>query len=213
MTTMTTIELKFAHCPSAFFCGDFHQKWGDWCWTRQHQELALCLVTDKYRKSVLDDKSRNMVKKSGQHFNYFKFNHNSYLDDMFEINTSKPVRQGKRMSPGYLEKPQPIILSHKLCRTVHNEIWLGAFDSKDKLRAYSHLAIIGELAIINRIIGHGDYLKFGVMNGLVDRMVSLLDEESNAKWINYLDLINCGEGLRRFKKSVGFQTHKVNFEY
>lgn len=214
MTTMTTIDLRYLECPMKNSCEDFHKKWTDWCFARQGQDLALCPVVPDYYTQVLNDKARNMIRKSHRHFEYFTFNHNSYLVDMFEINTSKSVRQGQRMTSSYLERPKPIVIGNTLCHTVHDEWWLGAFDIKThKLRAYSHLVLVGDLAIINRIIGHGDYLTFGVMNGLIHSMVTRLLKDTKVKWVNYLDLINCSDGLKHFKKSVGFSTHKVTFEH
>lgn len=210
---MTTIDLRYVHCPTSASCNRFLTKWSEWCYQRNHSNLALCEVTPNYTRTVLNDKSRNMVRKAGRHFHFFKFDYNQHLDDMFDINISKRVRQGSRMTESYTERPTPIMVQDLLCKSVHADLWFGAFDAESKLRAYTNVAVIGEVAIINRILGHGDFLTFGVMNGLIAALVALLVDNTAVRWLNYLDLESCREGLRKFKESVGFRTHQVCFEY
>jgi hypothetical protein len=167
-------------------------------------------VSLSYMPNTLDAKSRNMVRKS-QKLNYvFKaFKYNDYLEDIYEVNISKSVRQGRPMTAGYLTPPPAIGYVDKLCYK-HQYMWFGMFDQNDTLRSYCALALVNEIAIINTIIGHGEYLPDGIMNGLIHGMV-MYCLTTPVEYMNYLTLEDCGPGLRRFKESVGFESMRVSF--
>ena len=97
---------------------------------------------------------------------------------------------------------------------MHTTFHLGAFTGSGKLAAYIELVRMGELGIINRILGHKDHLPNGVMNGLVHFMVtwslqtaSLQTaslQTASIREVNYLTLNSATMELDRFKRSVGF---------
>ena len=195
-------------------CPNYVTKWGSWCISRQDLPLAMLPIgLPDYRKDILDAKSRNMIVKATRHYYYQVFNYNYHLNEIYAINTSTPHRQGKPMSPGYLTRPEPIQIPYDLCGTSHRYVHIGGFDDASKLQAYCALAVVGEVAIINTILGHCDALPNGVMNGLIDYIVSYLQTTTGVRYLNYLDMVNCGEGLARFKRSVGFRSVQVSFDY
>jgi hypothetical protein len=70
---------------------------------------------------------------------------------------------------------------------------------------YVELYIYGNFAMINRILGHKDYLKFGIMNIMVKECVQYAIS-NNIKYINYLTMQNKNNNsLSAFKKRVGFR--------
>ena len=154
-----------------------------------------------------------MVKKANRFFYYQTFNYNHHLEEIFAINTSTPHRQGKPMSLTYLTRPEPIRIPYKLCNTQHRYVFIGGFDDEHTLKAYCALAIVGEIAILNTIIGHCDSLSHGVMNGLISHLNTYLHSTTGVRYLNYLDLINCLDGLASFKRSVGFRPVQVHFDY
>lgn len=199
-------------CPEERDCNDYITKWGEWCLSHQSVPMAMMPIEPGY-SYWLDAKSRNMIVKSARYYYYQVFEYNNHLQDIYEINTSTPHRQGKPMAPSYLTRPEPIRVPYVLCNTKHRYVHIGGFDDSHTLRAYCALALVGEVAIINTILGHCDALPHGVMNGLMAYINSYLNNFSGVKYLNYLDLINCGEGLSRFKRSVGFRSMEVHFDY
>lgn len=109
------------------------------------------------------------------------FDYHSFVPDIVEINHSKPVRGGRpmighyrdgvEMKGGYpKEYREP---EHPKC-PEHWTLWFGVFQPQDgyrqgnvtthkKLVAYTQLKRIGDTLWYNMIIGHGSYLKSGIM--------------------------------------------------
>jgi hypothetical protein len=207
------IDLGYtAKCDTFPDCKGYLEKWGTWCFDHEQAPLAIVSLWYDYRPK-LDRKSRQMITKARKHFFYQVFNYNYHLDEIYQINTSTPSRQGKPMSPAYLTRPTAMSRPYDLCNDNHRYVFIGGFDENSTLKAYCALAVVGEIGILNTIIGHCDSLSYGVMNGLIDYIVSYLKTTTGAKYLNYLDLINCGPGLKAFKESVGFRSMSCNFEY
>lgn len=189
------IDLKVNHDS----CSEHIEKWTEW-WNGLKQPVALLDLYTNYWPS-LDAKSRNMVKKSQRHFLYRGFVYNNHLQDIHEIHNSKPIRSGGPITSAYADFPTPINLGVQCSR--HGNYFFGGFSNK-KLIAYCWLVKCGQLGIINRIMGHGDYLTYGVMNGLINGLVhSKLTY--GLRYINYLHVHPTNGGLDRFKRSVGFK--------
>jgi len=188
-------------------CGPFLDKWSAWCDNYDGERLALIEVSDEYFDS-LKRKSRQMITKAKRRgYTYDGFNYNDYLQDIYEINTSKIERQNKPMTESYLEYPTPSA-EFAGCH-IHKYFRLGGF--KDgKLYAYCAVAVVNELAILNTIIGHADALTDGVMNGLINFLVKVCYVE-RVRYLNYLTIENSGESLQGFKRRVGFESYEVRF--
>jgi len=193
-------------------CKAYLEKWSSWCFEHERQPLAILPLWYDYR-NIIDGKSRNMIRKANKYYYYQVFNYNYHLEEIYQINTSLPERQGKPMSPSYLTRPSAIQKPDVLCLTQHRYVFIGGFNAESTLKAYCALAIVGEIGILNTIIGHCDSLSHGIMNGLIDYIVSYLKTSTGVKYLNYLDLINCGPGLKAFKESVGFRSMSCEFVY
>jgi hypothetical protein len=173
--------------------------------------LALLTITSTHDDywQLIGPKGRNMVRKaerSGYSFDLFHWN--DRLDDIFTVNTSMTERGGKPMTAGYRERPTSIS-SEAYC-TQHGRRYFGAFKN-DTLVAYLVLVFCGHFAIINTILGHGDHLKNGIMNGLIDFMVRHLVHDGQICYVNYLTLRGGRETLDSFKKRVGFAEYEAVF--
>lgn len=190
-------------------CGPFLAKWSAWCNKFDGERLALIKIDRDYFNH-LNRKSRQMITKSQRRgYTYRRFNYNDYLQDIYEINTSKEERQNKPMAEGYLEYPTPISSEFHRCDT-HKYLRVGGFKDS-KMYAYCAVAFVNELAILNTIIGHADALTDGVMNGLIDYLVRICDDGGRVKYLNYLTMESSGESLQAFKRSVGFESYEVRF--
>jgi len=151
---------------------------------------------DIYLK-LIGAKSRNMNKKAEKNGIDCKIiEWNNYLEDIYKINTSSQVRQGREM-----DITNEDIEDFKIR-------YIGAF--KDNiLVGYIELYIYGNFAMTNRILGHRDYLKYGVMNLMIKKCVEYgIDNE--IEYINYLSMLNKrNNSLSAFKYRVGFREYSL----
>lgn len=205
MTKTIDIAGKPSTCSDD--CHVFVQRWMPW-WQRQihggHAALLEIMPRDRYMQ-LIGPKSRNMVRKADKLYRYRPFLRNSWLEDIYAINTSKEIRAGGKMGGYYLVKPEPTLaMPERLC-TKHFNTWQGAFDAHgDKLLGYCNLIILNQLAVVNTILGHGEAP--AVINGLVAYMVDECRRTwRSVRWIHYLSITSSPEGLARFKLSVGFR--------
>lgn len=160
---------------------------------------------DIYLKEI-GAKSRNMNKKAEKNGIYCKvFNWNEKLDEIFEINTSSLNRQGREMDKSYREYPKEIVYPNE---DDYNIVHIGAF-VEEKLVGYIELYIYGNFTMTNRILGHKEYLKYGVMNLMVKKCVEYAIE-NKIKYINYLTMQNRkNNSLSAFKYRVGFREYSL----
>lgn len=125
-----------------------------------------------------------------------------YLDDIHAINTSKIMRQGKMMDQGYIDRPKEIT-GRKTCND-HYGTFIGCFSNDGHLRAYITTNFCGELAAASQIIGHGNFLRYGIMVNLWHEFVRLAIERG-VKVIVYSRWDDGFDGLKFWKKSVGMK--------
>lgn len=170
--------------------------------------IAIIKVPDSidiYLKDI-GAKSRNMNKKAEKNNMSCKvFNWNEKLDEIFEINTSSLNRQGREMDESYRNYPKEIIYPNE---NDYDIVHIGAF-MEEKLIGYIELYIYGNFSMTNRILGHKEYLKFGVMNLMVKKCVEY-GIENSIGYINYLAMQNKeNNSLSAFKNRVGFREYSL----
>jgi hypothetical protein len=160
---------------------------------------------DTYLK-LIGAKSRNMNKKAIKNGIYCQeFDWNKKLDDIYEINTSTMHRQGREMDESYKLYPKKNDIKHEKDFKI---IYIGAF--KDKiLIGYIELYIYGNFAMTNRILGHKEFLKFGVMNLMIKECIEYMIN-NDIEYINYLTMQNRkNNSLSAFKYRVGFREYSL----
>jgi hypothetical protein len=91
---------------------------------------------------------------------------------------------------------------------AHN-LYFGIFKD-EKLVAYLWIVTSGELMLMNRIMGHSDFLDFGIMYLLVTSFVQS-SFSMPAKVIMYDTLLGGGDGLKMFKKRCGFKAYRAKW--
>lgn len=124
--------------------------------------------------------------------------------DIFAINTSAPIRQGRPMSDGYLREqhfsPNPLV-----CGQHH--VYTYGVVSAGRLVAYLWLYRCGELAMISSILGHADHLADDVMYLLVTETIR---EQIPLGGTLFYNLHSSGtDGLRFFKERLGLTSAEV----
>lgn len=159
---------------------------------------------DEYLKSVNGKNSAayyaRKAKNSGNEFK--EINPNEFADAIHEIHCSSGERQGKKIDVAYHKKFENYPINS-------NNIYYGVFN-KEKLVAYLWIVKSGDLMLMNRIMGHSEFLGQGIMYLLVTEFLtnSFL---FNEKYIMYDTILGGGEGLKLFKKRCGFNPYKVKW--
>lgn len=132
-----------------------------------------------------------------------------HADEILEINTSMPERQGKPMAASYQQRPSESPSPEYPCwrHGVHPS---GVFDADDTLRAYLWMYRTGELALVSSILGHADDLASDVMYLLFEH--ALTTEIAHGHGIMVYNRHDSGtDGLRYFKERLGFREEAVEW--
>jgi hypothetical protein len=138
-------------------------------------------------------------------YTFQSFNPNDEIDAIFEINTSSKERQGREMDESYKQ-----LVAEWPNDEVNN--WFGIYSKEGKLVAYVWTYEVGEMVLINRILGHDDYLKENVMYLLMTSVVSTFVNDNRINFIMYDTFGKFENGLVMFKKRIGFKPFTVNFK-
>lgn len=213
------IDLDLGGC-----CPDFSYQWQKWLTQLRNPAAFLSVCQDEQYMQNVGSKARNMCRKGAKTFFGCRFDYNNHLEDMYRINRSMPIRQGKPMTQGYREMPEPISNSWDEDCDHHKRVWLGVFKNgifvSESMGAYCQLVVCGNLAIVNRIIGDPVANSLGAMSVLVryinewcgtpigGHFTSRTDythsKPKGIEYVNYLDM-KCSQSLAAFKKHVGFR--------
>mgnify|MGYP000044033573 FL=1 len=130
---------------------------------------------------------------------------NKYTDAIHEIHHSAGERQGIPLDKNYLDKKE-------VYPSGPRHAFFGIFKD-DKLVAYLWIINSGQLFIMNRIMGHAQYLKEGIMYLLVTSFVEQLLTEpgDRQRYIMYDTMLGASSGLRMFKERCGFRPYRVKW--
>jgi hypothetical protein len=132
------------------------------------------------------------------------FEPNERRDELLEIHSSIPERQGRPIDAEYLD-PDAV---HK---TGPHLEYMGVF-SGDRLVAYSALYYAGDIVGMMRVMGHGEHLDNGVMfllsAGIVGHVKATHPE---TRYVFYDTFFGAGAGLRWFKEHLGFRPYYVRW--
>lgn len=177
-----------------------------------HKAIAIALLEkDKYRNDFATYyetvKGKNSVKyfhqqacKKGAEFRVI--DPALFEDDIFEVNTSLETRQGKDIKQEYLQRGN-------ITRGEGMEVY-GVF-IEDKLVGYIRTLHLGDTIFINNILGHGAYLKAGIMYFLLLEVLQVYFDRNDLKYIIYDSYWGNSRGLALFKKRFHFEPTKVKW--
>ena len=126
--------------------------------------------------------------------------------ELLAIHRSLPERQGRPIPAPYLD-PAAVYERGPLV-----DDYLGAFRD-GTLFAYVELRYAGEIVVLNRVMGHGERLRDGIMfllmAGVIDHLKAARPE---TRYVFYDMFFGAGEGLRGFKSHLGFRPHYVRWK-
>lgn len=179
---------------------------------RKTQGVALICFSDydrdfsKYYASINGKNSAAYYsrKASGRGYVCQRINPNDYVDDIYEINVSKKERQGREMSGSYSEKKT------SYCSDP-NFYPYGIISSSGKLVSYTWMYKLGEVAVVNTLLGHGDLLNDGIMYLMISDIVKEMMNDRAINFVMYDTYFGALPGLKMFKNKLGFKPYRVKW--
>jgi hypothetical protein len=126
---------------------------------------------------------------------------NDHVGEIDAIHRSAPERQGKAIDPAYVKRLDRYPVNE------HNAYYGIVRDGK--LVAYLWVVRSGQLALLNRIMGHADYLRDGIMYMLVTSYIAGECDAGGQHVVMYDTWFGASEGLRLFKSRCGFRPFRV----
>jgi hypothetical protein len=152
---------------------------------------------------------KNMKLAKQRKYSYEKIDAVSAIDQIMEINGSRPERGGRPMSPLYFDRSK----FEMILKDIGNAHVVKC--PAGRIVAYALVPNIGDLWAVEYILGHGDHLKSGVMYLLMAHVIeekfALAKTPGNPKWIMYDTWLGASAGLRQFKAVLGFSPYWVRW--
>lgn len=130
-----------------------------------------------------------------------------FSDDIHAINTSASHRQGRPMSPGYLERTEFAPLPDYPC--ARHAVRTYGVLRDDRLWAYLWLYRSGDLALVSQILGHAAVLEDEVMWLLWQGMLAAEFAVDPDGFVIYNRHDSGTKGLRFYKEHVGLVETEV----
>jgi len=143
------------------------------------------------------------------------FNLLANIENMIEINTSKPIRQGRPMDSFYSSEDKYRKFYKKFKEQspdacpFHYDVLFGCF-SGDKVVGYIRLRRMGNFVQYAQLLGHGDYLKDGIMYLLHFHVMKWIFENTDAKYLWYSWWNRGKGGVIMWKRKVGFEPYELD---
>ena len=166
---------------------------------------------DEYYKSINGKNSAAYYSRKAlrRKYKFIEIDRNDFIDDIYEINTSKPIRQGRKMAKNYLIKVEKY-------KDEDNYRYFGVINDKGKLVAYCSIGFYGEFAVIVNLLGHAKYLNDGIMYLMMVEFNKIMFneyKEKGYKYIMYDTYFGANEGLKMFKRKLGYKPYKVEWKW
>jgi len=165
-----------------------------------------------YRSSRVSDLAKRKLKLAKQRkYSYAKIDAASAIDQIMEINGSRPERLGRLMPAIYFNRSK-------------FEMILGEIGTAHVVKcpagivvAYALVPNLGDLWLVDYVLGHGDHLNSGIMYllmaNVIEEKFELAKTAGNPKWIMYDTLLGATPGLRQFKAVLGFSPYWVRWRW
>ena len=172
-------------------------------------DLHLYKDFEEYYKSINGKNSAAYYARKAlrREYKFVEIDRNNYIDDIYEINTSATIRQGKKMSSGYLQKQD----SYK---DEVNYRYFGVVNKEDNLVSYCNVGFYGEFAVVVTLLGHKQYLNDGIMYLMMIELNKIMFNEyreKGYKYIMYDTFFGASEGLKKFKEKLGYKPYRVKW--
>jgi L-amino acid N-acyltransferase YncA len=159
---------------------------------------------DEYLQTIMGRNSaeHHARKARGKGYVVVEIDRNDFIDDIYEINNSVEVRQGRVMDAEYREKKTSY-------RSDPNFKYFGVLNAAGKLVAYGELGFYGNFAAFQRVIGVRN--NDGMMHLMMTEIVCQLIEARSYQYLMYDTYFGASPGMKTFKKMLGFQPYRAKY--
>ena len=106
------------------------------------------------------------------------------------------------MDPAYFEKPARY-------DNKPNFRYFGILNAEKRLVAYCNIATYGNFAATDRLLGYKN--NDGTMYLLLVEIICRLIDDGQVQYFMYDTFLGAQEGLRNFKRRLGFQPYRVRY--
>jgi len=177
--------------------------------------VALLSIPERYEEYLrAPDRShlrREVNRATRAGFTFARIDPLARLDELLAINGSAEERQGRPMHPAYMDE-QAVRSYFERASDV-----FGVTDAAGVLRAYLCLRTCGEVVCVERLLGHADALKQGVMwvllTGAIRELVEGRQDEGQPSWLMYDMFAGASPGMHQFKHWIGFEPYRVSWSW
>lgn len=159
---------------------------------------------DEYMQNIMGPNSaeRHARKAKSKGYAVVEIDRNNFIEDIYEINNSVEIRQGRPMDLGYREKKTSY-------QSEANFKYYGVLNAAGKLTAYGELGFYGNFAAFNRVIGVRN--NDGMMHLMVTEIICQLIEGRSYQYLMYDTYFGASPGLKTFKTMLGFQPYRAKY--
>jgi hypothetical protein len=152
-------------------------------------------------------RKRRRAMKSGFEFKIIQGR--DHYEEILAINTSSPNRQNRPVEKMLSDADEV----RDFCQ--RSDDLYGVFDKNGRLQAYAHGIMCGDVFVLDRMIGHERSLEFGIMYLLAYELLTVIVrykiEHGHPRFIQHDMYWGVNQGLRKFKKDVGFLPHRAKW--
>jgi hypothetical protein len=166
---------------------------------------------EEYKKQTSRLMRRRVKRASDAGFRFGRINATDRVDEILAINRSAEERQGRPMHPDYVDAD---VVRRYLERS--GDVY-GVSDAGGTLQAYLCLRVCGEVAFIERLLGHADALDEGVMYllimGTIEDLIGHRGTDGKPNWFMYDMFSGASPGMRDFKHVIGCRPYRVKWSW
>jgi hypothetical protein len=181
-----------------------NKKWG----------VALAEVPERpedYKRQTSRLMRRRVKHATEAGFTFERIKATDRVDEILAINRSADERQGRPIHPDYLDEP-----TVRRYLEQSGDVY-GVNDASGTLRAYLFLRVCGQVAFIERLLGHADALEQGVMYllimGTIEDLIEHRRRTGGPAWFMYDMFSGASPGMRDFKHVIGCRPYRVEWSW
>ena len=180
-------------------------------WVFPNKSIGAALVDltrfrdrDDYAQAIKGQHgvARHVRRARERGYTVIEIDRNDFVDDIFDINTSEDMRQGRPMDADYRTRKTSYA-------SEANFKYYGVLNGAGKLVAYGEVGFYGNFAAFNRVIGMRN--NDGINHLMVTEIISRLIEAQRYDYFMYDTYFGASEGLRTFKKMLGFKPYRAKY--
>ena len=212
MTVSTTVGVRLETTCVSAMCNQFSRPLLEQMDSGRYDRVSLMPIPDDVDEWLAAHRTarKRSNRAAARGYRFGVVERHLHNQDIYDINTSAPERQGRPMANGYTQPvsftPLPVYPCDR-----HAVRTYGVKNPYGQLVAYLWLYRAGDLALVSQILGHADHLRNEVMFLLWHGMLgaeSMVDPDG---FVVYNRHDSGTAGLREFKERVGLEEVAVEW--